>query len=73
MIEGITLNDSGAENEAVEQVAFADQRYFNPIVAQIDGGIDPSKLINPLTGKTAMEELNIDSTGQPINEALHAA
>ena len=51
---------------------FADQRYFNPIVAQIDGGIDPSKLINPLTGKTAMEELNIDSTGQPVNEALHA-
>jgi hypothetical protein len=47
------------------------QRYFNYIVAQIDGGIDPNNLINPVTGKSLAKELNVDVNGDPINETLY--
>ena len=46
------------------------QRYFNYVVAQIDGGINPSKLINPLTGKSAMQELGVNEMGEPTTAQL---
>ena len=51
------------------------QRYFNYVIAQIvdnDGnfGINPNNLINPQTGKTLMQELNVDINGEIINENL---
>ena len=49
---------------------YAWQRYLNFVVAQIDGGIDPSKLINPLTGRSAMEELGVNQYGEPTTAQL---
>ena len=51
------------------------QRYFNYIVSQIadnDGnfGINPNNLVNPQTGKTLMQELNVDVNGEVINEGV---
>tara|TARA_R100001509_G_scaffold12590_1_gene6499 strand:- start:762 stop:7328 length:6567 start_codon:yes stop_codon:yes gene_type:complete len=51
------------------------QRYFNYVVSQIadnDGnfGINPNNLINPQTGKTLMQELNVDINGEVINEGV---
>lgn len=47
------------------------QRYFNYIVSQVDGGIDPNNLINPVTGKSLAKELNVDVNGDPTSETLY--
>ena len=46
------------------------QRYFNYLVGQIDAGINPNNLINPITGKTLTQEIGINQYGEPTTAQL---
>jgi len=46
------------------------QRYFNFIVGQVNGGINPNNLTNPVTGKTLSQEIGINQYGEPTTAQL---
>ena len=46
------------------------QRYFNFIVGQVNGGINPNNLTNPVTGKTLTQEIGINQYGEPTTAQL---